>query len=64
MASERGGGGGGENISVYIDSTGSRGCGWVTHLLQLVVEEGGGEENVSTENLVYIFTSRLDRHIL
>jgi hypothetical protein len=36
------------NISVYIDSTGSGGRGWVTHLLHLDVEEGGGEENVST----------------
>ena len=36
------------NISVYIDSIGSRGGGWVTHLLYLDVEEGGGEENVST----------------
>ena len=36
------------NISVYIDSTGSGGRGWVTHLLHLHVEEGGGEENVST----------------
>ena len=34
------------NISVYIDSIGSGGRGWVTHLLHLVVEEGGGEENV------------------
>ena len=36
------------NISVYIDSIGSRGRGWVTYLLYLDVEEGGGEENVNT----------------
>ena len=35
------------NISVYIDSTGSRGRGWVTHLLHLLVEEGAKVENVS-----------------
>ena len=67
MANERcGGGGGGENISVYIDSTGSGGRGgrgWVTHLLHLDVEEGGGGENVSTEYFEYIFTSRLDRYM-
>ena len=34
------------NTSVYIDTSGSGGRGWVTHLLHLVVEEGGGEENV------------------
>ena len=37
------------STSVYIDTSGSRGGrGWVTHLLHLDVEEGGGEENVST----------------
>ena len=36
------------NISVYIDTSGSRGRGWVTHLLHIAVEVGGGEENVST----------------
>ena len=49
MPSERRGGGrGGENTSVYIDTSGSGGRGWVTHLLHHAVEEGGGEENVST----------------
>ena len=51
------------NTSVYIDSTGSRGRGWVTHLLHLDLEEGGGGENVSTEYMEYIFTSRLDRYM-
>ena len=36
------------NISVYIDSTGSGGRGWVIHLLHLLVEEGAKVENVST----------------
>ena len=35
------------NISVYIDSTGSGGRGWVTHLLHHLVEEGAKVENVS-----------------
>ena len=35
------------NILVYIDSTGSGGREWVTHLLHLAVEEGGQEEKVS-----------------
>ena len=38
------------NISVYIDSTGSGGRGWVTHLLHLLVEEGAKVENVSTNS--------------
>ena len=51
------------NTSVYIDSTGSGGRGWVIHLLHLVVEEGGGIDNVST-NYHFPFTSRLDRYIV
>ena len=39
------------NISVYIDTSGSGGRGWVIHLLPHVVEEGGGIENVSTNYL-------------
>ena len=35
------------NISVYIDSTGSRGRGWVIHLLHVLVEEGAKVENIS-----------------
>ena len=38
------------NISVYIDSTGSGGRGWVTHLLHLLVEEGAKVENFSRYN--------------
>ena len=39
------------NISVYIGTSGSGGRGgrgWVTHLLHIAVEAGGGEEDVST----------------
>ena len=36
------------NISVYIDTSGSGGRGWVTHLLHRLVEEGAKVENVST----------------
>ena len=55
------------NISVYIDSIGSGGRGWVTHLLHLGVEEGGGEEKISTIRLLYRYTeanmeSILDRY--
>ena len=38
------------NTSVYIDTSGSRGRGWVTHLLHLLVEEGAKVENVSTNS--------------
>ena len=38
------------NISVYIDTSGSRGRGWVTHLLHHLVEEGAKVENVSTNS--------------
>ena len=58
MGSERDGWRGGENTSVYIDTSGSRGRGWVTHLLHLLVEEGAKVENVSTKGFECIFTSR------
>ena len=45
-----------ENTSVYIDTSGSRGRGWVTHLLHRLVEEGAKVENVST---IYSLSFRL-----
>ena len=51
------------NISVYIDTSGSGGRGWVTHLLHLAVEEGGGVESFSTKYPLS-FVSRLHGYIL
>ena len=39
-----------ENTSVYIDTSGSGGRGWVIHLLHLLVEEGAKVGNVSTNS--------------
>ena len=41
------------NISVYIDSTGSGGRGWVIHLLHDLVEEGAKVENLSKKHLTW-----------
>ena len=37
------------NTSVYIDTSGSGGRGWVTHLLHTLLEEGAKVGNVSTK---------------
>ena len=38
------------NTSVYIDTSGSGGRGWVIHLLHLLVEEGAKVANVNTNS--------------
>ena len=38
------------NTSVYIDTSGSGGRGWVIHLLHLLVEEGAKVGSVSTNS--------------
>ena len=48
------------NISVYIDSTGSGGRGWVIHLLLVLVEEGAKVGNVSMKYIA----SRLDSEVV